>query len=49
MTTVGELISTLFTKFERQYHDPELAAIATQVAMDELLQERARVQRRRAA
>ena len=49
MTTVGQLISTLFTRFEREYHDPELAAVATQVAVNELLRGRKRVQRRRAA
>lgn len=51
MTTVGQLISTLYTKFEREYHDPELAAIATEVALDELLRDRdrKRTQRRRVA
>lgn len=29
-TTLGELIETLYAKFERQLHDPELAAEATQ-------------------
>ncbi len=47
MTTVGQLISTLFANFDRQFHDEELAAVATQVALDELLRGRKRVQQRR--
>ena len=40
MTTIGQLISDLYSKYERRYHDPELAAIATQVTVDELLRAR---------
>jgi hypothetical protein len=40
MTTIGQLVSILFTKYERQFHDEKLAAVATQVALDELLRER---------
>jgi hypothetical protein len=42
MTTIGQLITTLFAKYERQFHDEKLAAIATQVAVDELLLARRR-------
>jgi hypothetical protein len=37
MTTIGQLVSVLFAKYEQQLHDEELAAVATQVAVDELL------------
>lgn len=47
MTTVGQLISTLFANFDRQFHDEQLAAVATQVALTELLSGRKRVQQRR--
>lgn len=47
MTTIGQLISTLFASFDRQFHDEELAAVATQVALNELLSDRKRVQQRR--
>jgi hypothetical protein len=40
MTTIGQLVSILFAKYERQFHDEKLAALATQVALDELLRER---------
>lgn len=40
MTTIGELISHLCTKYERRYHDKHLAALVTQVAIDELLRSR---------
>jgi hypothetical protein len=47
MTTVGQLISTLFASFDRQLHDEELAAVATQVTLTEWMSGRRRVQRRR--
>jgi len=37
MTTFGQLVSALFAKYERQFHDEQVAAVATQVALDELL------------
>ncbi len=40
MTTIGELISQLCTKYERRYQDEHLAALATQVTVDELLRSR---------
>jgi hypothetical protein len=40
MTTIGDLISELFTKNQQQFHDDRLAAVATQVVVDELLRER---------
>ncbi len=47
MTTIGQLISTLFANFDRQFHDEELAAVATQVSVTELMSGRKRVQPRR--
>lgn len=40
MTTLGELIATLYTKYQRRYRDRELAAIATEVMLDQLLSPR---------
>lgn len=37
MTTIGQLICELYTKYERRYRDDELAAMATQVRLEELL------------
>lgn len=52
-TTMGQLVANLFTKYERRYHDEELAAIATQVTLDDLMRtrrdERGRRPHRRAA
>ena len=45
MTTIGQLIEALFTKYERELHDQELAAQATKRALDDILRSR----RRRAA
>ena len=42
-TTIGQLVSKLFETYEHRYHDEELAAIATEVMLDDIL----RVQRRR--
>lgn len=36
-TTMGQLVSELFDKFERRYHDERLAAVATQAAIEEIL------------
>lgn len=33
---MGQLVADLFTKYERRYHDPRVAAIATQVALENL-------------
>ena len=49
MTTLGQLVSTLYAKFERQYHDHELAVVATQVAIDEILSAKRRGARPRAS
>jgi hypothetical protein len=40
MTTIGDLVSTLFARYERRFHDERLAAVATQVVLDELLRRR---------
>jgi hypothetical protein len=40
MTTIGDLVSVLFTRYERRFHDEQLAAVATQVTIDELLRKR---------
>lgn len=40
MMTLGQLISTLFAQYEHAYHDEELAAVATQVTLDDLLRAR---------
>jgi hypothetical protein len=36
-TTLGQLISELFNMYEDRYRDEELAALATQVTVTELL------------
>jgi hypothetical protein len=46
MTTIGQLISDLYSKYERRYRDEELAAVATQVTVDELLRARRLVAKR---
>jgi hypothetical protein len=46
MTTIGQLISDLYSKYERRYCDEELAAVATQVTVDELLRARRLVAKR---
>lgn len=46
MTTFGQLISDLYTQYERRYHDPELAAVATEVTVEELLRQRRRATKR---
>ena len=42
MTTIGQLIEALYAKYERQYHDHELAAAATQRALEKILRNRRR-------
>ncbi len=36
-TTVGDLVAALFDKYERRFHDEELAARATQETLSEVL------------
>jgi hypothetical protein len=43
MTTIGQLVSVLFSEYQEKFHDEELAAVATQIAIDELLGERKRL------
>jgi len=42
MTTIGQLVSELYAKYERRYRDEELAAIATKNAVEQILQRRAK-------
>ena len=42
MTTIGQLIEVLYAKYERQLHDHELAAAATQRALERILSKRSR-------
>jgi hypothetical protein len=44
-TTLGQLVATLYSAYDRKLHDRELAAVATQVRMFEMLE--ARIQARR--
>ena len=37
-TTIGQLISELCESYERMYKDPELAAVATSVTVEELFE-----------
>jgi hypothetical protein len=46
--TMGDLVSTLFEVYDDELHDQHLAAVATQVRLNELLSQRARPQQRRA-
>lgn len=45
--TVGQLVSQFFTTYDREFHDEELAAIATQVRIMELLERTVRARPRR--
>ena len=47
--TMGRLIAGLYDDFTRRYHDDELAAVATEVMLDELLARIRRAQRPRRA
>jgi hypothetical protein len=38
MTTLGHLIESLYAKYERELHDTDLAAEATQKAIEEILE-----------
>lgn len=49
MTTIGQLVSILFAKYERQFHDEKRAARATQAALDKILRERQMSVKREAA
>ena len=46
-TTMGQLVSDLFAHYVRELHDPELAAVATQVRIAELVDAAPREPRRR--
>jgi hypothetical protein len=37
-TTMGQLVSDLYAKYERELHDEELAAVATEIKVAELLE-----------
>jgi hypothetical protein len=45
--TVGQLVSQFFTAYDREFHDEELAAVATQVRIMELLERTVRARPRR--
>jgi hypothetical protein len=36
-TTLGQLVADLFEEYQHRYHDEELAAVATQVTLRELM------------
>ena len=36
-TTLGQLVADLFDKYERRFHDEELAAVATQTTITHML------------
>lgn len=42
MTTIGQLIEALYTKYERELHDHDRATIATQRALERILRRRHR-------
>ncbi len=44
-TNIGQLVSGLFDAYESRYHDPKLAALATEVTLTELLADRERSRR----
>lgn len=35
-TTLGQLVCELMASYEREYHDPELAAVAASVTLEEM-------------
>jgi hypothetical protein len=39
-TTIGQLVATLFAAYDRRFHDEDLAAVATQVRIAELFEDR---------
>ena len=38
-TTMGQLVSKLYDRYERAFHDEELAALATQAMIEEILKD----------
>ena len=48
MTTIGQLISVL-SKYEHRFHDEKLAAVATQVTVEELIRSNRLVAKRKVA
>jgi hypothetical protein len=42
MTTIGALIESLYTKYERELEHPDLAAAATHRAIEKILRSRRR-------
>jgi hypothetical protein len=36
-TTIGQLVSSLYSRYQREYRDDALAALATEVVVGELL------------
>lgn len=44
--TMGQLVSTMFEAYERRYHDGQLAAVATQVTLADLLRDARRPETR---
>lgn len=49
-TTIGQLVARLYEQYAQRYHDEELAAVATQVIVDDLMRARGqRDQKRRVA
>jgi hypothetical protein len=41
-TTVGQLVASLFDRYKRVYHDRHLAALVTQLHVNDVLQRGAR-------
>lgn len=39
MTTVGDMVLTLYARFLARYRDPDIAAVATAATVNEMLQE----------
>jgi len=48
-TTIGQLISSLYDKFQTVYGDDKLAAFATQVKLQEVLARSGRTRTRKSA
>ncbi len=45
-TTLGQLVEGLYSQYERAYADEEIAAVATQVTLDDMMNARARRNRK---
>jgi hypothetical protein len=43
--TMGQLVAQFFEAYDREFHDEELAAVATQVRIAELLEKKPRTRR----